>query len=160
MPPKYFDFRMIVLWAIFLIFIITFAKLGSDNILDTRLYYTAHEAAKFFNTLSEKDVFHYLATAYFDLGFIVVYTAMLYLSIKRVFYKVPKLKYFAFIPGLLDFFETKTFIECLNINSHVAENYRWLGYLTLYKWLTGGILLLLFLIKFLKLTYVKIKYQY
>lgn len=159
MPPKYFDFRITALWAIFLIFIITFIKLGSNDTLDSRLYYTGAEAARFFNTLSNKDVFHYLMTELFDLGFIFIYTAILFLSLKRVFYKVPKLKYFAFIPAAFDLFETKAMIECLMNNAHIGKQYYWLGYATLFKWLTVSFLLLLFLIKFIKISFVKLRYK-
>ena len=157
MRPRYFDFRMVALWAIFLIFIITFAKLGSTDILDAKFFYTGAEATKFFSSLSNKAAFHYLVNEFFDLGFIVVYTAILFLSLKRVFYKVPNIKFFAILPAGLDFFETKTVIDCLMANGPIAKNYVWLGYVTSAKWITGGFLMLLFLIKFFKITYVGLK---
>ena len=157
MRPRYFDFKIVALWAIFLIFIMTFAKLGSSDILDTKFYYTGAEATKFFSSLSNKAAFHYLVNEFFDLGFIVVYTAILFLSLKRVFYKVPNIKFFAILPAGLDFFETKTVIECLMANGPIAKNCVWLGYVTSAKWITGGFLLLLFVIKFFKVTYVGLK---
>lgn len=157
MRPRYFDFRMITLWVIFLIFIMTFAKLGSADILDAKFFYTGAEATKFFTALSDKAAFHYLVNEFFDLGFIVVYTAILFLSLKRVFYKVPSIKFFAIVPAGLDFFETKTVIECLMTNGPIAKTCLWLGYVTSAKWVTGGFLLLLFLIKFFKISYVGLK---
>ena len=157
MRPRYFDFRMVVLWASFLIFIMTFAKLGTPDILDSKFFYTGAEATKFFSSLSDKAAFHYLVNEFFDLGFIVVYTALLFLSLKRVFYKVPSIKYFAVLPAGFDFFETKTVIECLMANAPVAKSCLWLGYVTSAKWVTGGFLLLLFVIKFFKITYVSFR---
>ena len=157
MRPRYFDFKIVALWAIFLIFIMTFAKLGSPDILDTKFYYTGAEATKFFSTLSNKAAFHYLVNEFFDLGFIVVYTAILFLSLKRVFYKVPNIKFFAILPAGLDFLETKTVIECLMANGPIAKNCVWLGYVTSAKWMAIGFLLLLFLIKFFKIAYVGLK---
>ena len=157
MRPKYFDFRMVALWAIFLIFIMTFAKLGSSDILDARFYYTGAEATKFFSSLNNKAVFHYLMNEFFDLGFIVVYTVILFLSLKRIFYKVPNIKYFAILPAAFDFFETKTIIECLMASGSRGPSVSWLGYVTSAKWITGGFLLLLFLIKFFKISYVALK---
>lgn len=157
MRPRYFDFRIVTLWAIFLIFIMTFAKLGSPDILDSKFYYTGAEAAKFFSSLSDKAEFHYLVNEFVDLGFIVVYTALLFLSLKRVFYKVPIMKFFAIVPAGFDFFETKTVIECLMSNGPLAKNCLWLGYITSAKWVSGGFLLMLFVIKFFKVTYVGIR---
>lgn len=157
MRPKYFDFRMLALWAIFLIFILTFAKLGSPDILDTKFYYTGAEATKFFSSLSDKAAFHYLVNQFFDLGFIVVYTVLLFLSLKRVFYKVPSIKFFAIVPAGFDLFETKTVIECLMTTGPIAKSCLWLGYVTSAKWITGGFLLLLFVIKFCKISYVGLR---
>ena len=157
MRPRYFDFRMVALWAIFLIFIMTFAKLGLSDILDAKFYYTGAEATKFFSSLNDKEAFHYLVNEFFDLGFIIVYTAVLFLSLKRVFYKVPSIKYFALLPAAFDLFETKTIIDCLMANGPRATNCLWLGYVTSAKWLAVGFLLLLFLIKFFKVSYVGLK---
>lgn len=160
MRPRYFDFKLAALWAIFLIFAMTFAKLGSIDTLDTKFYYTAAEATKFFSSLNDKAAFHYLLVEIFDLGFIVVYITILYLSLKRVFYKVPKLKYFAVLPAAFDFFETKTVIECLMASGPLPKDSLWLGYLTSAKWVTLGFLLLLFLIKFLKITYMGLRLRF
>lgn len=157
MRPKYFDFRIFVLWALFLIFVMTFAKLGSQDTLDGRFYYSGAEAAKFLNSLSDKAAFHYLLTEFFDVVFIFIYSALLFLNLQRVFYKVPRIKYFALLPAFLDFFETKAVIESLLNNAVITKNYYWLGYVTLFKWLTVGFLLTLFLIKFLKISYVKLR---
>lgn len=155
MQPKYFDFRMFVLWLLFFIFILTFIKLGSQETLDGRFFYSGTEAFKFISSLNDKAVLHYLLTAFFDLGFILVYAALLFLNLKRVFYKVPRLKYFSLLPAGLDFFETKIVIESLLNNGRTLKDYDWVGYVTMFKWLTVGFLLALFLIKITKISYLK-----
>lgn len=150
MRPKYFDFRMISLWAILGIIATIIIKIGSQDTLDARFYYTGAEASKYINSLAEKDVYRYLVTEIFDLCFIVIYTGIFYLSLKRIFFKNEKIKYLALIPAAFDLIETKTIIEWLSSDININKQYYWLGYATLLKWLTLGLLMSLFLIKFIK----------
>lgn len=158
MPPKYFDFKILFLWSLLGIFATIIIKIGAQNTLDSRLYYSGIDAAKYINSLSDKEVYRYLTTEFFDLGLIFIYTIILFLTLKRIFYKVETIKYLALIPAALDFFETKTIIECLT-NGKMSNHYYWLGYVTLFKWITGVILFVLIIIK-LTVIFVRSKKAY
>lgn len=159
MRPKYFDFRMICLWAILAIIATIIIKIGSQDTLDARFYYTGAEAAKYIKSLSEKDNYRYLVTELFDLSFIITYTGIFYLSLKRIFFNNKKIKYLALLPAAFDLVETKTIIECLSTGANINNQYYWLGYVTLLKWLTLGLLMSLFLIKLFKAISDKLGYK-
>lgn len=157
MPRKYFDFKIISLWAILGIIATVIIKIGSQDTLDSRFFYTGAEAANYLKSLSDKELNRYFVTEFFDLGFIITYTAILFISLKRIFYKKEKIKYFALIPAAFDLFETKTIMECISTGADISREYGWLGYITLFKWIMLAFLLLLFLIKFSRAVYIKFR---
>ncbi|MEK6628154.1 MAG: hypothetical protein AABY53_05970, partial [Bdellovibrionota bacterium] len=140
MRPRYFDFRMMALFAILAIVATLMVKIDSQNTLDARFYYSGLEAVQYFKSLSDKDSYRYLVTEVFDLSFIITYTALLFLSLKRLVYKSQKVKYLAFIPGIFDLVETSTIISVL-LGKISIESHPWLGLITAMKWSFALVLL-------------------
>lgn len=142
MSSRYFDFRMIFVWSIFVIVLTVIIKVDSQNILDTRLYYSNEEAIQYIKSLSRKDTYRYLLTEIFNLILVVTSTVLLYLSLKRFYIKKTKLKYLALVPGALALYEASTLISVLTDQAELKA-YPWLGLIALFKWLTLSLVLFL-----------------
>lgn len=155
MPPKYFDFRMISLWAIFAIIMTIMIKIGSKNTLDSRLFYSGAEATQYLSSLNDRDVYRYLVTEFFDMSFIVTYASTLYLTLKRVFFINQKIKYLAFFPAAFDFVETQSIILFLTNGTNFSSSIKWLGYVTLFKWISLVLLTLVIMKKIAKSIFQK-----
>lgn len=146
---KYFDTKMILILGLLVITAAAMLSTGAQNTLDTKLYYTADFLREFFNTLSEPQRQAYLLNEYFDLGFMVFYTAFFFLSLKR-FYKgwswVPYLSLGALV---FDFLETTSIIFCLR-GELSPQDVTFLGWITLGKWLGIAVILPFFSVGALK----------
>lgn len=143
--PRLLDFKIFIFFQVVVIFALILSKLEAQQILDVRFYYTEIEFQKFFQTLSSKENFRYKLVAFFDLGFLISYTILFYLSLKRLTYKKPLIKFFAIVPGLFDFIETSSILAVLTEVVSV-KNLSWIGYFTLLKWISIVLILTLILL--------------
>jgi hypothetical protein len=144
-PPKFFDLKIKILLICGLIIFALFAQFHVANILDARLFYSHQEALEYFQNLSFENSLLYWKAETTDFFFILTYTAFLYISLKRLLWKNPKLKYLAFLPGLFDLPETAMIWSVLTFG--ISPNqFSWLGLFTLMKWLSLLPILTVFII--------------
>ena len=112
--------------------------------LDSRPYYSFEQASSYLNGLSEIQKENYLHAEYFDFWFLVNYSWLTWLALKKYLPR-KKLIWIAFIPGALDFFETGLITWYLSSGS-LSLGHRLLPVLSSCKWLSG-VLITLYLCK-------------
>lgn len=123
-------------------------NVGLPDILDARLFYTSEEAMKYLTSLSSESLSSYIKIAQLDLIFIFVYSLLLFVSLKKVI-STKWVGLLAAVPGILDLIETCNILTYLkNPTSYVV--FGWLGYITCAKWMSGAIVVLTFIISFLR----------
>ena len=145
MLPRYFDFKMFFLWSSLVIFLTIIIKIDSQNMLDYRFFYTIDEASLYIKALSRKDTYRYLLSEIFNIFIILTSTILLYLSLKRFYFKKKIIKYFAFIPGAFGLYEVVILISVLS-DSVDIKTYFWLGWISILKWITLGTVLTFFVL--------------
>jgi hypothetical protein len=113
---------------------------GSHESLDIRFYYSADEAKSFFQNLSPSETRAYLQNEFFDVGFFVTYSFLLFCWFQRVYRAYPRHSFIALIPGMFDLVETSVIIAVLV--GLIKEPPTWLGMTTCLKWTTGAFFVL------------------
>jgi hypothetical protein len=115
--------------------------------LDSRFFYTYEQATSYLENLSELEKKNYFSAELFDLWFMLNYTWLLFLGWqKNVSSK--KMLWIAFIPGLLDLFETSLILNYLH-NREFSSAYQFLPVISSLKWFLGISILLYLGKKFL-----------
>lgn len=145
----YFDKFTITLWILLLIIGGCIYSIGLKGILDSRLYYTAEEALVYLTSLDSEKVSAYLNVNKFDFAFIFIYTMLLLTSLKKVLSAKKYYRVLGIIPGTLDLIETSAIRTYLK-NPAQTYFFNWLGYVTFLKWISGALILLFFIISFLR----------
>ena len=112
--------------------------------LDSRPYYSFEQASSYLNGLSEIQKENYLHAEYFDFWFLINYSWLSWLALKKYLPK-KNLKWLAIIPGGLDFFETALITWYLMTGS-LNVLHQLLPVLSSCKWLSG-VLITLYLLK-------------
>ena len=112
--------------------------------LDSRPYYSFEQASSYLNGLSEIQKENYLHAEYFDFWFLINYSWLTWLALKKYLPR-KNLKWLAIIPGALDFFETGLITWYLASGS-LSLGHRLLPVLSSCKWLSG-VLITLYLCK-------------
>jgi hypothetical protein len=112
--------------------------------LDSRPYYSFEQASLYLNGLSEIQKENYLRAEYFDFWFLFNYSWLTLLAFKKYLPR-KKLIWLAFIPGMLDLFETGLITWYLASGS-LSLGHRLLPFLSSCKWLSG-VLITLYLCK-------------
>ena len=112
--------------------------------LDSRASYSFEEASAYLSGLSEIQKENYLRAEYFDFWFLINYSWLTWLAFKKY---LPGKKgiWIAFIPGVLDLFETGLITAYLSSGS-LSLGHRLLPVLSSCKWLSG-VLITLYLCK-------------
>lgn len=113
---------------------------GTDQILDSRFFYTSTEASSFFANLSVEKTKAYVRNEIFDLGLIVTYTFLLITLLRRFRPLQARIWVLALLPGAFDSVETGTIISILL--GVIAKPPFWLGFVTSLKWISGGLIIL------------------
>ena len=98
------NIKVILLLVSLLLTGIVMRSLSPPHKLDTRAYYSYEEGRAYLEGLTEVQKQKYLAGELFDFWFMINYTWLLFLAVKK--YLPRKLLWLAFIPGILDFGET------------------------------------------------------
>ncbi len=106
-------------------------SLSPANKLDARLLYTFDQAVSYLESLSEVQKQNYLYAEMFDFWYMVNYTWLLILAVK---------KWSGFIPGILDFLETSLIVTYL-LNNEILVIYQALPFISATKWFSGFCLL-------------------
>lgn len=115
---------------------------GAEEILDTKLFYTAAQAESFLRSLEPSQWQAYLLNQVLDLGFLSSYSFLFFFLARKYDFKKTWL---AFVPGVFDLIETTTIIFLL-LNKSWSPPV-WLGAATCLKWVTGGIVLISIMIR-------------
>ncbi|MES2527552.1 MAG: hypothetical protein V4598_10710 [Bdellovibrionota bacterium] len=110
--------------------------IGLKQTLDVRLFYSHAEAMSWLTSLSESQRADYLLNEYLDLGYLLGYTGMFFLLAGPL----------GLIPGILDLIETVPIILHLN---HMMELPTFLGTISGVKWISGVMVGVLILMKFI-----------
>ena len=112
--------------------------------LDSRLYYSFEEASTYLSGLSEIQKENYLRAECFDFWFLINYSWLSWLALKKYLPR-KNLKWVAFVPGGLDLFETGLITWYLMTGS-LNVLHQLLPVLSSCKWLSG-VLITLYLLK-------------
>lgn len=120
-----------------------------QNTLDAKLYYTFDFLKEFFNNLSIEDRQAYLKHEYLDMGFMLAYTAFFFLSLKRFYEGWSWVPYISLVALCFDIAETGLIILCLQ-GQVQPEQFYFLSWLTLGKWLAVAVTFCFFTVGALK----------
>lgn len=112
--------------------------------LDARIFYSFTEAVNYLMSLTELQKREYLFAELFDFWFMINYTWINFLAAKKVFL-TPRILWIAFVPGVLDFFETILIVYFLQFRQFTFWH-EFLPILSSLKWATA-IGLIIFLIQ-------------
>lgn len=112
--------------------------------LDARVFYSLAEAVNYLMSLTELQKREYLFAEFFDFWFMINYTWINFLAAKKVGLK-PRLLWIAFVPGVLDFFETILIVYFLHFRQFTS-GHDLLPILSSLKWATA-IGLIIYLLK-------------
>jgi hypothetical protein len=121
--------------------------------LDSRPYYSFEQASSYLNGLSEIQKENYLHAEYFDFWFLINYSWLSWLALKKYLPR-KNLKWLAIIPGGLDLIETGLITWYLMTGS-LNLGHRLLPVLSSCKWLSG-VLITLYLLKTIFLRKAKV----
>lgn len=134
--------KIVLSGAASLIIFIGMMLIAPSNTLDSRLFYTHADAATYLNGLSSYDKTQYLHTEYLDLVFILAYTFFTWYCLKQVALN----RGLTFLCDVWDVIETVTIIAVLSGVIEI-EAATWLPWVSLIKWISAGVLVVLFLWK-------------
>jgi hypothetical protein len=101
------------------------------NKLDARLFYTFDQAVSYLEGLSEVQKQNYFYAEMFDFWYMVNYTWLIFLAVK---------KWPAFVPGILDFLETSLIVTYL-MSNELLMIHQALPLISATKWFSGFCLL-------------------
>lgn len=134
--------KVVILLVSLIITGIVMHLLSPAQKLDARLFYTYEQGISYLQKLSELEKNNYFYAELFDLWYMVNYTWLLFLAVKK---NAPekKLIWIAFIPGIMDLFETSLILNYLH-NREFSSVYQLLPAFSSLKWFLG-ILILLYL---------------
>lgn len=113
--------------------------MGANNILDTKIYYTAADSTSYFANLTAAQKENYKHIALVDLFlYVPAYTALLYLISKR--FLPGKFVLFSFLPAVFDV--TETGLIFLYLNDFISVFPGWTGVVTSLKWISSILLVI------------------
>jgi len=106
-------------------------SLSPANKLDARLFYTFEQAVSYLESLTEIQKQNYLYAEIVDFWFMINYTWLQFLVVK---------KWPAFLPGILDFLETSLIVTYL-MSNELLMIHQALPFISSTKWFSGFCLL-------------------
>lgn len=112
--------------------------------LDTRFYYSAAEATRYFSELSPAQHDGYVLHEIYDLVFMIAYSALFFFLLEEAYPKRPSVKWVGLVPYVFDFAETSGILICLKfgVKPFIASA---LGVMTALKWISVLAILLILL---------------
>jgi len=113
-------------------------------ILDARLYYTGDQARELLGGFNASERLAYFHNELLDFLFMATYSALLFLWARRVL--PARFRWIAFVPGVLDLIET-SFILYAASSAGPWAFFDWLGCITLLKWVTGGVVIVVLVVR-------------
>lgn len=134
--------KVVILLVSLILTGIVMHSLSPAQKLDSRPYYTFEQATAYLENLSELSKKNYFYAELFDLWFMLNYTWLLLLACKKNVTE-KKFLWIAFVPGILDLFETSLILNYLH-NREFSSVYQLLPVFSSLKWFLG-ILILLYL---------------
>jgi len=122
----------VFLWILAIVIFAAMAWIAPQGILDTTLYYSFEEAQNLISSLTPETKAAYLLTAQIDLGFILIYTALLFSYLKDLSgVRTSTALFLSSLPGFFDFIETSGVIYWLQKDT---PPFSFLGLFTFLKW--------------------------
>lgn len=143
-----FSKREVLLLSVLVFFGTMMHFFGSRDSLDARFYYSVSEAKSFLMNLSEAEARAYLRNALFDIGFLATYSMLFFCMFRDMCRSCQRVSLVFLFPGTFDFIETLTIIALLT--NFTDEPPLWLGITTCLKWVTGALLSIGIVCRYLK----------
>lgn len=114
--------------------------LGPRESLDAKFYYTGEQAHALLLSFTAEEAEKYFRNEIIDLLFIVAYTSLLFMALKK---RAPNFIWLAFPAGFFDLIETSSILYCLKASPVFLNQ---LGFVTAFKWIffTGAKLTVLY----------------
>ena len=134
--------KVVMLLVSFILTGIVMHILSPAHKLDVRPYYTFEQATSYLENLSELEKKNYFSAELFDLWFMLNYTWLLLIVWKKNVIR-KKTLWPAFLPGIMDLFETTLILNYLH-NREFSSVYQLLPVFSSLKWFLV-ILILLYL---------------
>ena len=131
---RIFDKNMILLLIAAGLVLVCMFMFGPAESLDSLFFYTEAEAQRILYEVSVEESARYFFNEIFDMVFIILYSAFLYLCFRKLRLTGVLLLACAFSPGVFDLLETSCILYALK-NPGQHDFLLGLGYITSIKWL-------------------------
>lgn len=102
---SFLSIQVIILLVSLLLTGIVMRSLSPPHKLDSRVYYSSEQGTAYLAGLSDSQKQNYLRAELFDFWFMINYTWLLFLALRKYLPR-KKLLWLAFVPGTLDLLET------------------------------------------------------
>lgn len=106
---------------------------GPSQTLDNKFFYDGLEASNFFQGLSDEVQRIYFRKELIDLVYMLVYGILFAMSLRKLNFRWPQV---GLIPLLFDSVETNSILILLTTKAFTID-LAWLGWVTLFKWLSA-----------------------
>jgi hypothetical protein len=136
----FFDRKILGLLAVIVLAGVAMATWGPSETLDAKFYFSNAEAQALFQRATAHDLQAYRVNELIDLVFLVSYSCVLFLGLRKVDSTSTLIPLLGFVPGVFDLCETSAIFYALSTSTN-QDFFKWLGVVTSLKWSTAAIAL-------------------